>query len=430
MSTEDTDSNKSQENSNTTITTKTDNTSIDQNSSNNTTNNNTNVKDLVKIPFVKDLLVKIDVLKNGIISERKKNTILTDQLKQLQSEISMKSEIIRNLTNEKLELEKEIEFQKKQLEKRGNEGGFFKIASNLLASQQLSGIFGTKNEEANNNNNNANNNNTNSSIEAESSSSTNNDEIKKLNEEIALLKFENETYLQKMNATLEDNENRRLEYKKTIKDQTEKIKSLEEKIDSMREDNFKLQSKIDVSNQMNAQSYREREHFENLIKDFKRSKEDALLQLNNCLEKCGKLMEENQTYKESLLTHEMDNGKLAQKLAEYKNILLKVNLRNQIYHVTKIGFVNNTEINIIFGQDKEGNYVMRLDEGEDEWLINIQDVEYVKVVDKNKVEIRYMYNAKKYCMTVIVSELVIDQFVDAYKNFYAESMKKQNKISF
>ena len=420
MSAENNDSNKSP-----TIKTKASNKSDSNNQ------DDEEVQELVKIPFVKDLLVKIDVLKNGILSERKKNTILTDQLKQLQSEVSMKSEMIRNLTSEKLELQKEIEFQKKQLAKKENEGGgFFKMASKLIDSQQLSGIFGVKNEENNNDNNNNNVNNNVNNNEKENSSSANNDEIKKLNEEIALLKFENETYLQKMNSTLEDNENRKLESKKTIKSQSEKIKTLEEKIDKMREDNYKLQSKIDVSDQMNVLSHKERENFENIIKDVKKEKEDALLQLNNCLEKCGKLLEENQNYKNSLLVHEADSGKMAQKLAEYKNLLLKVNLRNQIYQVKKIGFMSDEEINIIFGRDKNGNYIMRIDEGEDTWIVNIQDVEYVKMIDKDKVEISYMYNAKKYRMPVIVSELVIDQIVDAYKNFYSESIKKQNKISF
>ena len=39
-----------------------------------------------------------------------------------------------------------------------------------------------------------------------------------------------------------------------------------------------------------------------------------------------------------------------------------------------------------------------------------------------------MYKSKKYNISVLVNELVVDQFVDAYKNFYSESMKLQNKI--
>ena len=71
---------------------------------------------------------------------------------------------------------------------------------------------------------------------------------------------------------------------------------------------------------------------------------------------------ENQTYKDSIYTHEVNSGKMAQKLAEYKNIILNMSLRNQVFHVKKVGLISQNEMDIIFGKDKNGNYVMRIDE--------------------------------------------------------------------
>ena len=64
--------------------------------------------------------------------------------------------------------------------------------------------------------------------------------------------------------------------------------------------------------------------------------------------------------------------------------------------------------------------------------INILDVESVERVDNNdnKVEINYMKNGKKYNMTVIVDELIIEQVVKAYRIFFSESMKKLNHINY
>ena len=75
---------------------------------------------------------------------------------------------------------------------------------------------------------------------------------------------------------------------------------------------------------------------------------------------------------------------------------------------------------------------MRIDEKNNSDLINILDVESVNQSDKktNKVDISYMYKSKKYNLSVLVNELVVDQLVIAYKNFYSESMKLQNKIGF
>ena len=61
-------------------------------------------------------------------------------------------------------------------------------------------------------------------------SSMANSEIRKLHETISQLKFENETYMQKMNSTLEQAENTKLEFKNELKTYTDKIKSLEDEI--------------------------------------------------------------------------------------------------------------------------------------------------------------------------------------------------------
>ena len=122
---------------------------------------------------------------------------------------------------------------------------------------------------------------------------------------------------------------------------------------------------------------------------------------------------------------------MAQKLAEYKNIIISMNLRNQVFHVKKLGIISHNEIDIIFGKGQNGNYVMRIDEKNNSEMINILDVESFFQNDKkkNKVDISYMYKSKKYNISVLVNELIVDQFIEAYKNFYSESMKLQNKIN-
>ena len=347
--------------------------------------NNIDIKELIKIPFVKELLVKIDVLKNGLLDERKKNS---KKIKELEEEIKSKSEQIKTLIQEKNDYEKKESERKKEEELNKNK-----------KTQEVS--------------------------------LTANEEIRKLNEEITNLKFENETYQKKLNGTLIETEDLKHEYKNQIKLLSEKNNSLLEQIKTLKSEKEQLEQKLKEANlSASSMSIREKEHFEALLKEYKKAKEEAIHQMNACLDKCSKLVIENKTYKDSILLHEIDAGKMAQKLAEYKNMIIKMNLRNQIYHVKKVGLVSSNGIDVIFGQDKEGNYVMRIDEKDKIEVINIQDVESVNIVDtkKNKVEINYMYKAKKYRINVIVDELIIDQFVEAYKNFYSESMKSQNKV--
>ena len=169
-----------------------------------------------------------------------------------------------------------------------------------------------------------------------------------------------------------------------------------------------------------------------MLKDYKQSKDEAIQQLEESNKKNKEYSEENIKLKESVQTLETNAGKMALKLTDYKNMVLDMNLRNQVFHVKKAGIISHNEIDLIFYKEKDGNFFMRIDEKNNSDLINILDVESVNQSDKkkNKVDISYMYKSKKYNLSVLVNELVVDQLVIAYKNFYSESMKLQNKIGF
>ena len=374
-------------------------------------------KELVKIPFVKDLLVKIDVLKNGIITERKKVTALTTQIKQLEIDLNSKENEIRNLCKEKVKLENDLQLEKKKLQKK--EESFLQMANAFGKSSAMNtDKFGMKKNEKNNEND-----------DKMISLIGNSEKIDKLNEEIAQLKFENDTYSKKMNQAMVQNENLRIEFKNLLKSQTDKMCSIDNELKKIQSENAQLKKEMVLKDAVVNEAINEKKHYESLFQDFKSAKENALLQAQSCLNKCEKLVIENQTYRERLAQHEIDATKLGEKLAEYKNVLIKINTKVQIYQVLKVGMVTNTKMDITFGQDKDNNYVMRIDDDAKHIeLVNILDVNYFKQLnDSNKVEICYMYESKKKKMTVIVDELVVDQFLDAYKNFFAEAIKMQNK---
>ena len=396
-----------------------DNLNKNKNSTNNNSNNSVN-EELLQNPFVKDLLVKVDVLKNGLIKERQINSDLSSKLKKseeeynlkitkLREELVSKTSQIKNLIKEKMDLEKKLKAQKRT-------SGFFDVFNAL---NPINPIIDRKDE----NDNQFENSKIDQNVE---------EEMRKLHEEISQLKFENQTYLQKMNDTLEQSENVKLDFKNEIKTYTDKVKTLEEEIKMLQEEKNELQDRIKLTSTISSQTLKETEHFKELLVDYKKGKEEAVNKLNSYIEKCNKLNKENENYKSEIDRLEKDSGKMAQRLSELKNYYIKINLRNQMFHVKKVGLISYTEIDIIFGRGEDGNYVMRIDNNNEMEIINIQDVEYVNRVDncRNKVEIGYMLNGKKYGLVVLVPELVVDQFVEAYKNFYFESMKTQNQIGY
>ena len=365
-------------------------------------------------PFVKDLLVKLDVLKKGIVDERKIKSALLSKIKNFEEEIKNKNKEIG-----KLILEKSTLIEQNTHDDIANITGTFEKAENKNAEKAL--------------------------IIAK-------EEIRKLNEQIVNLKLEQEIRNTKMKKTNEDTEDLKKEYQVQIKLLSEANDSIIKELKTLKNENKNIKKELEEEKKKNENSkdlietesikdlmrqkeilirekdklILEKEHFEALIKDYKKSKDEAMAQLDACLKKNGELVLENSTYRDSIYAHEEDQGKMAQKLAEYKNMILNMSLRNQVFHVKKLGLISQNEIDIIFGRDKNGNYVMRIDEKNNSEMIDILDVESVSQNEKkeNRIDISYMYNSKKYNISVLVHELVVDQFLDAYKNYYSESIKR------
>ena len=359
--------------------------------------------------FVKDLVVKLDVLKKGVVDERKKTALLISKIKQLEEELNNKNNEIKKLSQEKLNPEEQTfsnnnNDTSKKVEDKKSEMAL------ILAKE----------------------------------------EIRKLNEQIINLQLEQENRNNKMKKTNEETEDLKKEYQVQIKLLSEANDSIIKELKNLKNENKTLEKKLDeekkrAENIINSVPIQElmrdkeilirekdkllleKEHFEALIADYKKSKDEAMGQLDACLKKNGELVLENQTYKDSIYTHEVNSGKMAQKLAEYKNIILNMSLRNQVFHVKKVGLISQNEMDIIFGKDKNGNYVMRIDEKNNSEMIDILDVESVNQNEKkkNRIDISYMYKSKKYHISVLVNELIVDQFLDAYKNYYSESIKRQ-----
>ena len=397
----------------------------EQNSQNNPTEEN-NIIDyanldknelIKKNPFVIDLLVKLDVLKKGIVEERKKTTILVSKIKQQEEEIISKINEIKILSQEKTKNEEQKpEENNKNISEQNNQIAVDNKSELALASA--------------------------------------NEEIRKLNEQIINLKLEQENTNNMMKKTLEETEDLKKEYQTQIKLLSQANDSLIKELKTLKTEKTDLEKeieklKIEIKTQAltpppemvrereilireKDKLLSEKEHFEALLKDYKQNKDEAIQQLEESNKKNKEYSEENIKLKESVQTLETNAGKMALKLTDYKNMVLDMNLRNQVFHVKKAGIISHNEIDLIFYKEKDGNFFMRIDEKNNSDLINILDVESVNQSDKkkNKVDISYMYKSKKYNLSVLVNELVVDQLVIAYKNFYSESMKLQNKIGF
>ena len=150
------------------------------NENNNIDYTNLDKNELIKQnAFVKDLLVKLDVLKKGVVDERKKTSVLLSKVKKFEEEIKNKNMEINKLLIEKSNL---IELNTQD-----------DIANLTDTSKKVD------------------------SKKAESALILAREEIRKLNEQIVNLKLEQETRNTKMKKTNEDTEDLKKEYQIQIK---------------------------------------------------------------------------------------------------------------------------------------------------------------------------------------------------------------------
>ena len=156
-----------------------------------------------KNPFVIDLLVKFDVLKKGIVEERKKTSILVSKIKQLEEELNSKTNELKKLAQEKL----------------NNED--IKNKSEMKDKQSEMALISAK------------------------------EEIRKLNEQLINLKLEEENTNNKMKKTIDETEDLKKEYQMQIKLLSQKndsllkeIKSLKSEKSDLEKEKEKLQTEI------------------------------------------------------------------------------------------------------------------------------------------------------------------------------------------
>ena len=141
-------------------------------------------------PYIKDLLIKFDVLKKALVEERKKTQSLEKKITEMQVYSSNKDNEIAELCKAKHDLESQLVLEKKKTE--GKDLNFSKI-KNFFKSNGLNG--------------------------------NSDDKSSHYEEKISQLEFEKETIQTRLNKAFEQYENYKLEYKQLINIQTAKLKN-------------------------------------------------------------------------------------------------------------------------------------------------------------------------------------------------------------
>lgn len=312
---------------------------------------------------IKDLMMKIQVLRNGVIEERNKNSELEKEIGKLKTHVTgldnlliEKENMIVNLSKEKYEL-----ISKLDIEKQKSEGS--SQSDNSMGSQftnLISGIFQKR----------------------ESTFISSDSEVKKLQNENKDFQLENAILKKKIEDQSLDFEKCKIEYQNLINLQLDKIKKLDqiilEKNKSIEENKKKLEIMFDNYKKFDV----EKTKYESQIAEYQKDnkvREEKIVELLLKLEDKEHVVA---SLKESLQRHEVESSELARKLAELKNAIIETNMVIQNFKCEKVGALFNSDIEITFGRTDDDEYVMILREEENQEYINVEDIEYLKTNEK------------------------------------------------
>jgi hypothetical protein len=319
---------------------------------------------------IKDLIVKIQILKNGVIEERNKNAEsekeiqkFKQSLKEYENVINEKENMIINLTKEKFELQSKMQIEKQKNETSPNENtNNSNQNGNYYFTDFINGIFQRR----------------------DSMTNTSDVDTKRMHNDITDLQVENEILRNKIEEQGMVFERCKIEYQNLIKIQAEKIKTLEKTLNDKNkiidENNKKLEIMFENYKKFDVEKTR----YESEINELNKSKsqrDEKIAELLLNLEDNSKIIA---SYKESLSRHEIESASLARKLAELKNAIIESNIVIQTFKCEKVGSFYNSRLELTFGRTESNDYVMKLkdeDEGKEEY-VDVEDIEYLKLNEK------------------------------------------------
>jgi len=228
-------------------------------SRNNSFNSNDKIRDDM---IIADLKMRLKILKDGVIDERKKNSELAKEIEKLKEIITQQENLliekekeIRSITNDKLTLISKLSFEMNKSENPSQQGKF---------SHLISGIFNKKDEPK--------------SFENELAN------LQKLNED---LKSENLEFKKKIEEQANSVEITKTEYQNFIGIQIEEIKKLKNQIDEKNKNIEEKKKKMEIFTE--TLKYYDIEKvrleakifdLENLMVSSKTSSQEIILKLN------------------------------------------------------------------------------------------------------------------------------------------------------
>ena len=325
---------------------------------------------------IKDLLIKLQVLTNGLIEERKKSQSYLDRIKEYEQSLQKKDAEIADLTREKFDLKSKLTLEKsKQATNKKNDSYFSSFLNKFMEKP------------------------------------VDDSKVGKLEEKINQQKFEIKDLTQRLMEEKESFDQQKIKFQTMITLQNQQMAELKKNLE-----NTKKEKEKEVPNEELILSHKEKidslNRKFNLEKDeYEKKLAEYRIELKDQKEKCENLEVALSKYKEAYDARTVENNAMKLQITSLDSQLnqAKVEIKNKqlaprMFQVERIkdGLVKNKKtMTITFQWNRKKNVCevifRRMKKGGvKEDVVNIVDISQFKINDKKKENVDIVFTVSVY----------------------------------
>ena len=307
---------------------------------------------------IKDLLIKLQVLTNGLIEERKKSKSYLDRIKEYEDSLQKKDSEIVDLTKEKFDLKSKLTLEKsKQAPSKKNDSYFSSFLNKFIEKPP---------DES---------------------------KVTKLEEKINQQKFEIKDLSQRLMEEKESFDQQKIKFQTMITLQNQQMVELKEKLEKTNneKDNSASTSRKEELELLTKNFNRERDEYSKILAEYKN-------ELKESKEKVDDLTNKLIQYKDAYEAKNVENNAMKKQISDYGAQInqLKIEIHNKqlsdrMFQVERLkdGIVKNKKVmTIVFSWNKARNVIevkfKRMKHGGKvkEDVVNILDISTFKKNEK------------------------------------------------
>ena len=333
----------------------------------------------------RDLLIKLQILTNGLVDERKKSASYLQKIKELEKTLQQKENELVDLNKEKFDLKSALAIEKsKKAIKKEESGGFFsRRRGNTVDLGKLS----------------------------------------EYEELINQQKFEIKDLTSRLMDEKETFDQQKIKFQTLITLQNQQMKELNDKITKLNEENNQLLKKQENVNLMLVKFEVDKKSYEDKFNEYEQEKKNLEKQNTEQKVEIENLKNDNEKKDNEIKTNKKLLDELAVKLNSMKMELLDRQLSPKSFKVEKIkdGVMGSKKLMTVkfYKNSVKDTYEIMFIQGDEKESVNLLDLSKFSINDKtpNRVDVSYIVNEKAKTISFLVHELLIDYFFQTYRDF-------------